>query len=493
MYHMYAKNYVPNNQIHKNLYVPLSGKVSIFNTSFLITLYPQLIKLHMDAYHIFIVEDDLWYGELLNYQLSLNPDYQVTKFTTAGECLKNLHKKPDLITIDYSLPDMTGADLFKKIRAINPSVPVIVISGQNDVNTAVDLLKTGVSDYLVKNDNIKELLWNAVIRVRENQSLKKEVEYLREELGHKYEIGNIIKGTSPAIKKIFSLIEKAGKANINVSVTGETGTGKELVAKAIHYNSDRSKKPFIALNMSAIPAELLESELFGYEKGAFTGASARKTGKFEEANKGTLFLDEIGEMEPAMQSKLLRVLQERELTRLGGHEKIKLDVRLIVATHKNLAELVKKGSFREDFYYRIMGLPIELPPLRDRGTDILLLAKTFLDDFVKENRMEPKYLGNEAKNKLINYNFPGNVRELRSAIELSAVMCDGKEISADDIGFHTPGRDSLAVTGEKTMEEYTCDIIKAYLERYDNNVLKVAQKLDIGKSTIYKMLQDKKL
>jgi len=490
---MYAKNYVPNNQIHKNLYVPLSGKVSIFNTSFLITLYPQLIKLHMDAYHIFIVEDDLWYGELLNYQLSLNPDYQVTKFTTAGECLKNLHKKPDLITIDYSLPDMTGADLFKKIRAINPSVPVIVISGQNDVNTAVDLLKTGVSDYLVKNDNIKELLWNAVIRVRENQSLKKEVEYLREELGHKYEIGNIIKGTSPAIKKIFSLIEKAGKANINVSVTGETGTGKELVAKAIHYNSDRSKKPFIALNMSAIPAELLESELFGYEKGAFTGASARKTGKFEEANKGTLFLDEIGEMEPAMQSKLLRVLQERELTRLGGHEKIKLDVRLIVATHKNLAELVKKGSFREDFYYRIMGLPIELPPLRDRGTDILLLAKTFLDDFVKENRMEPKYLGNEAKNKLINYNFPGNVRELRSAIELSAVMCDGKEISADDIGFHTPGRDSLAVTGEKTMEEYTCDIIKAYLERYDNNVLKVAQKLDIGKSTIYKMLQDKKL
>jgi two-component system, NtrC family, response regulator AtoC len=447
----------------------------------------------MDAYHIFIVEDDVWYSELLNYQLSLNPDYQVTRFATGSDCLKNLHKKPDLITIDYSLPDMTGAELFKKIRAANPSVPVIAISGQNDVHTAVDLLKAGVNDYLVKSDNIKELLWNAVIRVRENQSLKKEVEFLREELGHKYEIGNIIKGTSPAIKKIFSLIEKAGKANINVSVTGETGTGKELVAKAIHYNSDRSKKPFVALNMSAIPSELLESELFGYEKGAFTGAAGRKTGKFEEANKGTLFLDEIGEMEPAMQSKLLRVLQERELTRLGGHEKVKLDVRLIVATHKNLAELVKKGSFREDFYYRIMGLPIELPPLRDRGTDIVLLAKTFLDDFIKENRMEPKQLSNAAKTKLMSYPFPGNVRELRSAIELAAVMCDGKEISADDIGFHTPAGDSFAVAGDKTMDEYTRDIIKAYLDKYDNNVLKVAQKLDIGKSTIYKLLQDRKL
>jgi len=447
----------------------------------------------MDAYHIFIVEDDVWYSELLNYQLSLNPDYVVTRFATANDCLRELHKKPDLITIDYSLPDMTGAELFKKIRAVNSFVPVIVISGQNDVHTAVDLLKTGVSDYLVKNDNIKELLWNAVIRARENQSLKKEVEHLREELGQKYEIGNIIKGASPAIKKIFGLIEKAAKANINVSITGETGTGKELVAKAIHYNSDRAKKPFVALNMSAIPADLLESELFGYEKGAFTGATGRKTGKFEEANKGTLFLDEIGELEPAMQSKLLRVLQERELTRLGGHEKIKLDVRLIVATHKNLADLVKKGLFREDFYYRIMGLPVDLPPLRDRGTDILLLAKAFLDEFVKENRMEAKVLSNSAKEKLMSYHFPGNVRELRSAIELAAVMCDVKEIAADDIGFHSSTKDSFSVEGDKTMEEYTCDIVKAYLERFDNNVLKVAQKLDIGKSTIYKMLQDKKL
>lgn len=447
----------------------------------------------MDPYHIFIVEDDVWYSELLSYQLSLNPDYQVTRFTTGTACLNNLHKKPDLITIDYSLPDTNGAELFKKIRTIDANVPVIAISGQSDVHTAVGLLKQGVSDYLVKDDNIKELLWNAVIRIRENQSLKKEVASLREELGQRYEFGNIIKGTSPAIKKIFTLLEKATKVNINVSITGETGTGKELVAKAIHYNSDRAKKPFVALNMSAIPSELLESELFGYEKGAFTGANVRKTGKFEEANKGTLFLDEIGELEPAMQSKLLRVLQEREITRLGGHEKVKLDVRLIVATHKNLAELVQQGAFREDFYYRIMGMPVELPPLRDRGTDILLLSRIFLDEFARENRLPEQQLSNEAKNKLMSYHFPGNVRELRSAIELAAVMSDGKEVMPEDINFVTRNRTDISYSGEKTLEEYTADIIRSYLKKYDNNVVKVAQKLVIGKSTVYKMLQDGKL
>jgi len=207
-----------------------------------------------------------------------------------------------------------------------------------------------------------------------------------------------------------------------------------------------------------------------------------------------LFLDEIGELETGMQSKLLRVLQEREVTRLGGHEKVKLDVRLIVATHKNIAALVQKGSFREDFYYRIMGMPIELPPLRDRGADILLLAKVFLDEFTKENRLPQKQLGTDAKSKLMSYGFPGNVRELRSVIELAAVMCDGREVTAADINFVTPHRNNETTTSEeKTLEEYTADIIRAYLKRYDNNVLKVARKLDIGKSTIYKMLQEGKI
>src|SRR3954467_8778013 len=343
----------------------------------------------MKSYKIFIVEDDPWDGEILEYHLSLNPDYQIFRFNNGKECLSNLQKKPDLVTIDYSLPDMNGAELFRKIHQINPELPIIVISGQEDVSTAVELLKSGITDYLVKNDNTKDLLWNAIIKIRENQSLKKEVEHLREELGKKYEFDKIIKGNSAAIKKIFALIEKACRTNINVSVFGETGTGKELVAKAIHYNSDRNKRPFIAVNVSAIPRELIESELFGHEKGAFTGAVARKIGKFEEAHKGTLFLDEIGEMDLNLQSKLLRVLQERELVRVGGNESIKFDIRLIAATNRNLAEEVQKGNFREDLYYRLIGLPISLPPLRERSDDILLLAKFFLDEFIKENKFSP--------------------------------------------------------------------------------------------------------
>lgn len=447
----------------------------------------------MSAYHIFIVEDDIWYGEILQYHLSLNPDYQVTRFTNGKDCLAQLHKKPDLITIDYSLPDMNGAELFKRVQQADPSVPVIVISAQEDIATAIDLYKRGIADYLVKDDHTKDMLWNAVNRIRETQSLKKEVETLREELGQKYEFEKIIKGSSPAIKKIFSLMEKAGRTNINVSVTGETGTGKELVAKAIHYHSDRKKRPFVAINMAAIPAELLESELFGHEKGAFTGAQARKIGKFEEANGGTIFLDEIGELNLNLQSKLLRVLQERELIRVGGNEKVKLDIRLIVATHKNLAEEVKFGRFREDFYYRIIGMPIELPPLRDRGNDVLILAKYFLDDFCKQNKMGSIQISASAKERLLKYSFPGNVRELRSMMDLAAVMSDGTEIQASDINFNAPRAVEDLFSAEKTMKEYNLQIIQHFLNKYDHNVVKVADKLDIGKSTIYKMIQDKEI
>src|SRR5476651_1038009 len=447
----------------------------------------------MSGYHIFIVEDDLWYGEILQYHLSLNPDYKVTKFMTGRDCLRELHQKPDLITMDYSLPDMTGAELLKQVQQVNPNIPVIIISGQDDVVTAIELYKKGIADYLVKDDHTKDLLWNSVNRIRENQALKKEVETLREELGHKYEFEKIIKGSSPAIRKIFALMEKGAKTNINVSITGETGTGKELVAKAIHYHSDRKKKPFVAINMAAIPAELLESELFGHEKGAFTGALARKTGKFEEANGGTLFLDEIGEMDLSVQSKLLRVLQERELVRVGGSEKVKLDIRLIVATHKNLAEQVKLGRFREDFYYRIMGLPIELPPLRERGNDLLLLAKFFLDEFCKENKLPTKQFSTQAKERLLKYHFPGNVRELKSMIDLAVVMSDGPEIQEGDINFNAPQNEEDIFAMEKTLKEYTNQIIQYFLNKYNHNVIKVAEKLDVGKSTIYKMIQEKEI
>jgi DNA-binding NtrC family response regulator len=443
----------------------------------------------MDAYNIFIVEDDTWYGEILQYHISLNPDYKVTRFETAKDCLNKMYLQPDLITIDFSLPDMMGDKLYQKIREINSQVPVIVISSQENITVAVNLLKMGVTDYLVKDEATKDLLWNSIIRIKENQSLKKEVEQLREELGQKFSFEKTLIGQSDALKKIFGVMEKATKTNINVSISGETGTGKEVVAKAIHYNSERGKKPFVPVNMAAIPSELMESELFGYEKGAFTGAAARKAGKFEEAIGGTIFLDEIAELNLNLQSKILRVLQEREVVRVGGNEKIKLDIRLIVATHKNLAEEVKKSNFREDLYYRIMGLPIELPPLRDRGSDMLILARHFADDFAKQNKLGTIIITQDAKDKLLRYQYPGNIRELKAIIDLAAVMCDDNTITADDITFNSIKRDDSFIIEQKTLKQHTCDIINYYLKKNNKDVIATANMLDIGKSTIYKMMQ----
>ncbi|MFM2337479.1 MAG: hypothetical protein RL115_672 [Bacteroidota bacterium] len=447
----------------------------------------------MAVYNIFIVEDDPWYGEILSYHLSLNPDYKVTRFETAKDCLDKLSAKPDLVTIDFSLPDMQGDELYRKIREINLAVPVIVISGQEEVAIAVDLLKKGVSDYIVKDDTTKDLLWNSVVRIRETQALKKEVEILREELGQKYAFQKTLIGQSDNLKKLFAMMEKAVKTNINVSITGETGTGKEVVAKGIHYNSDRSKKNFVAVNMAAIPKELIESELFGHEKGAFTGALARKAGKFEEANGGSIFLDEIAEMDLSLQSKLLRVLQEREVIRIGGNEQVKFDVRLIVATHKNLAEEVAKGNFREDLYFRIMGLPLEIPPLRERGNDILILAKHFADEFAKENKLGSISFTKEAKEKLAKYHFPGNVRELKAVVDLSVVMCENNEIKPEDITFTSAKRDDIFIPENKSLRQHTCDIIRHYLKKNNDDVVATAKALDIGKSTIYKMMQDGEL
>ena len=443
----------------------------------------------MSAYNIFIVEDDAWYGEILQYHLNLNPDYKVKLFQTAKECLSKMSLKPDLITLDFSLPDMNGDKLFKKIREINPTIPVIMISSQEDISVAVNLLKMGVNDYLIKDEATKDLLWNSVIRIRETQNLKKEVAHLREELGQKFSFDKSIIGQSEALEQVFLMMEKVIKTNINISISGETGTGKELVAKAIHYNSSRKKKNFVAVNMAAIPVELIESELFGHEKGAFTGAITRKIGKFEEANGGTLFLDEIAELDLSLQSKLLRVLQERELVRVGGNNYVKIDVRLIIATHKDLSAEVRNGKFREDLFFRIMGLPIKLPPLRERGNDILILAKYFLDNFAKENALGSIHFTNEAKDKLLNYYYPGNVRELKAMIDLAAVMCENNEINEDDITYTSTKREEVFFTEQKTLRQYTCDIVKYYLRKNNNDVITTAKILEIGKSTIYKMMQ----
>jgi DNA-binding NtrC family response regulator len=447
----------------------------------------------MNSFKIFIVEDDPLYGEMLKYHLSLNPDNEVVKFETGADCLKNLYQNPSLISLDYSLPDMSGFDVIKKVREFNPEIPIVIVSGQEDVATAVRLLKDGAYDYFVKDEDTKERLWNTLKNIKERLELKEEINVLKEEIGKKYEFKRIIKGNSAAIKQIFQLIEKATYTNITVSLYGETGTGKELVAKAIHYNSSRVKYTFVPINVTAIPSELIESEFFGHEKGAFTGANSRKIGKFEMANKGTIFLDEIGEMDLNMQAKLLRVIQEKELYRVGGNKPVKFDARVIVATNRNLAKEVQKGNFREDLYYRLLGLPIEIPPLRFRGSDILILAKYFVDEFCKENKMSKLEISAKAQEKLMKYPFPGNVRELKAVMELACVMTNSDMIEEDHISFNSTNAKSDFLLEEDSLEGYVRKIIKFYLQKYNNNVMVVAKKLDIGKSTIYRMLKNNEI
>lgn len=447
----------------------------------------------MDPFKIFVIEDDPLFGEMLRHHLALNPENEVHLFRSGSDCLKNIYHLPNLVSLDYSLPDMSGLEVMRSIKKENPEIPVVIVSGQRDVSTAVQLLREGAYDYLEKDDDVKERLWNIINKVRENLELKSEITYLKEEIGKKYEFRNVIKGNSAALNSIFSLIEKAIKTSITVSITGETGTGKELVAKAIHYNSARNKKPFVAINVSAIPGELIESEMFGHERGAFTGAVTRKIGKFEQAQGGTLFLDEIADMDLHMQAKLLRVLQERELTRIGGNDTIKIDVRLIVASNRNLAEEVQKGKFREDLYYRLLGLPIELPPLRYRGNDIILLAKYFVDEFCRENKLGKITVTESAQKKLMEYPFPGNVRELKAVVELAAVLTDSNKIEAHHISFNATNISTNFLFEESTLDEYNRKIIRYYLDKYSNNVMLVAQKLDIGKSTIYRLLKENKL
>jgi DNA-binding NtrC family response regulator len=443
-----------------------------------------------DPVRIFVVEDDQAYTKFLKYVMGLNPDFEVEFFTSGKECLNNLHKNPAVITLDYSLPDMAGEKVLNQIRNHDPDISVIIVSAQEKIGTAVELLKLGAYDYITKDQETKDRLINAINNARNKTSLIKQIDHLKKEISEKYEFEKSIIGSSTAIRKIFALLKKACSTNISVSISGETGTGKELVAKAIHYNSKRKSKPFVAVNLAAIPRELIESELFGHEKGAFTGAMARRIGKFEEADGGTIFLDEIGDMEPGLQAKMLRVLQEREVTRIGGNQVIKLDVRIISATHKDLGEEVKQGKFREDLYYRLLGLPIGLPPLRERGNDVILIAKHFLDQFAKDNQMPPFKINEEAQAKLLQYHFPGNIRELKSIIELSAVMAGGQEIKSQDISFSSSTRIESFLHQEMTMQDYMYRIIRHFLNKYDNNVLEVAKRLDVGKSSLYRYLKE---
>jgi DNA-binding NtrC family response regulator len=443
-----------------------------------------------DPIKIFVVEDDVTYSKFLKHVLGLNPDFETEFYSSGKECLDNLYKKPSVITLDYSLPDMAGEKVLKAVRDFDPNISVIIVSAQEKIGTAVELLKLGAFDYISKDEDAKDLVLNSIKNARNKTSLIREIGRLQQEITIKYDFERSIIGTSSALKTVFENIERAVKSQITVSITGETGTGKELVAKAIHYNSKRKNKPFVAVNIAAIPKELIESELFGHEKGSFTGALQRRIGKFEEAEGGTIFLDEIGEMDISLQAKLLRVLQEKEVVRVGGNQAVKLDVRILVATHRNLHEEVRAKKFREDLYYRLLGLPIHLPPLRERGQDVILLAKYFLDQFTKENQTQKIKIGIEAQNKLLNYAFPGNVRELKSIIELAAVLTDDAELKPSDISFNSPLSSDTFMLKDVSLQEYIYTIIRNYLNKYDNNVLEVAKKLDIGKSSIYRYLKE---
>ena len=443
-------------------------------------------------FKIFVVEDSEWYNRLLVHTLSLNPDYEIKSFFNGKDFLNCLFESPDIVTLDYRLPDFTGLDILKRIREENCDVQVILISEQADIETVVSLLKMGAYDYISKTEDIKDRLLNTVKNIRNGIGLKREITTLRREVQKKYSFRDSILGESQAIKTVYDRIEKALSTNITVIISGETGTGKELVAKAIHYNSKRKDKSFVTVNVSAIPSDLIESELFGHEKGSFTGAAYRRIGRFEEADGGTLFLDEIGEMELSLQAKLLRVLQEKEIVRIGSNKPVRTDCRIVVATNKNLKEEVKKGNFREDLYYRLLGLPIELPPLRERENDILILARYFIGKFCEENNILSKKLSVQGQKKLMSYPFPGNVRELKSVIELAVTLSANDEIEPADLVVDRSDPLSDVASDNLTLREYQVKIIKATLKKNNNDIRLAAEKLDIGISTIYRILKEEK-
>jgi DNA-binding NtrC family response regulator len=349
-------------------------------------------------------------------KMVLEPIYDILQAGDAQEGLDVFRKdEPNLILLDVILPGTDGLAVLQTLRMESKMTPVIMLTGTKSVKTAVDAMKFGAADYLSKPFDVDELRI-IIDRVLNSSELEREVKQLRAQVVQRYAFHNLI-GKSQVMQEIYSKIEQVADSRTTVLITGESGTGKELVAKALHYNSSRRERPFIALNCAALPETLIESELFGHEKGSFTDATARRVGQFELANTGTLFLDEIGDLSPITQAKLLRVIQEREFTRIGGVQSIKVDVRIVTATNKNLDDLVRKAQFREDLYYRINVIALVLPPLRERGEDIPLLAKHFLEKRLDEERRPRIEFGKEALELLTRYSWPGNVRELENFVE----------------------------------------------------------------------------
>lgn len=381
---------------------------------------------------IFLIDDDEMYSQIIRSSIESNDLYDVEVYHSGEDFLEKLSERPDVCIIDYNLPGISGVDVLKHIKAYDPDIATVLLSGQDKVEVVVEAYNNGANNYIIKNENVIPELQNALKNLAKQIGLRKELLELKSQILDRNKYSRII-GESKATLNLLRLIQKVEKTDIITLVTGESGTGKELVAKALHYNSPRRRNAFVAVNVAAIPADLIESELFGHEKGAFTGAGSRRIGKFEEADKGTLFLDEIGEMAPDLQTKLLRVLQDNKITRLGSNKEIKLDIRIIAATNKNLLDRVKEGKFREDLFYRLQGFLIHLSPLCERENDVILLARHFLTEFCKDNRLSQKTLSKSSINSLLKYHWPGNVRELKSTIERAALLSENDSIDPEDI------------------------------------------------------------
>ncbi len=398
---------------------------------------------------------------------------------------------PEVVVTDLKMPGMDGMALLTKLRESDREMPVIVATAFGDVSSAVVAMRAGASDYLTKPIDFDALLI-AIERALERRSLRVEAENLRRQLRERDAEGlQGLIGASPAMQKVYRVARQVASSRATVLVTGESGTGKGELARAIHALGPRSKGPFVALHCAAVPEALLESEMFGHEKGSFTGADKRRVGRFERANGGTLFLDEIGEISPLVQTKLLRVLQERNIERVGGNETVAVDVRVIAATNRDLPTEVREGRFREDLFYRLNVVQLDMPALRLRGSDVLVLASAFLRRFAEDNQKPVEDFSEGARTKLLAHRWPGNVRELENAVERAVVLCEGSQIGPDDLPFEAaqPMRGPIRVPGS-TMAEIERWAILATLEVTGGSTAKAAELLDISVRTIQYRLHE---
>ncbi len=447
--------------------------------------------------HILVVDDDP--GHLTALKTIIKSwGYTVTLADDGTHAVENVKERPfDLILMDVRMAQMSGIEALKEIKKYNPSIPILIMTAYSSVDSAVEALKAGAYDYLTKPLDF-EVLKLTLERALEHTGLKEENKYLKDKLSADYELKNII-GKSRPMKELIDILAMIAPSEATVLITGESGTGKELVAKSIHHNSSRKGHPLVVVNCVALTETLLESELFGHEKGAFTGADKRREGRFMKANRGTIFLDEIGETSPTMQAKLLRVIQEREIQRVGGEETLSVDVRILAATNRNLEEDVKEGKFREDLYYRLNVVALNVPPLCDRQDDIPLLAQHFLEKYAEKNRKNVKGFSPLAMDMLINYGWPGNVRELENTIERAVILLTGdliteKDLPSNIIEPYSEISDWVEkpkpVVANRPLEDIEKEAILATLKATGGNKSETARRLKINRKTLHKKLKD---